>query len=341
MTLRIKLLLPLLTASLTLTACGGSGSDTVDQALNDINDKYKNIEDDIRESYQKVEDKLTDPEKSTAEILKGIFLPEESLDNFLDKLTPEGGKGGLYVGHFIEDSDGDSSDVDIGAAYFDIGNDYAESVYGQLSYQQLSCQNGNTLETNNTTFKTDKAIGGLLSGTLDPAAVLDKDVLNYLKFDALKTSVTAMPFNGQYNEGLDTWGGQYSYQMGIGLGKQLSSNIDNCSVKYTLGNDGDFHVYPLTYKLGTLNPTINGVGSTMSLSWTAQTNTAYTLVSQIDVDKATDRGAGYVRNNLLKQGSPTVFSPVVGATKANYAFVVQAFNSNDELIAYQAIIQDL
>lgn len=339
MTLSPKFLLPLV-ATLTLTACGGSGSDTVDKALNDINDKYQTIEEDIRESYKQVEAKLSDPEKSTAEILKGIFLPEESLDNFLDKLTPEGGKGGLYVGYFIEDNDGDTGDADIGAAYFDIGNDFAESVYGQLSYQQLSCQHSNTLQTNNITLKTDTAIGGVLSGTLDPVAVLDKDVLNHLQFDEIKTRVSAMPFNGQYHHD-NSWRGQYSYELGFDLGKKLSSGIDNCSVQYTLGSDGDFQVYPLTYRLGTLNPTVNGMGSATSLSWTTPNNAAYTLVSQIDVDRATDRGAGYVRNNLLKQGSPAVFSPVVGSTKANYAFVVQAFDSNNQLIAFQAIVQDL
>ena len=83
--------------TIALSACGGSGSETVDNALNDANDSYKNIATDVRAAYKKVEDKLTNKEKSMAEILQSIFLPEDSLDNFLDKITPEGGKGGLYV----------------------------------------------------------------------------------------------------------------------------------------------------------------------------------------------------------------------------------------------------
>ena len=87
--------------TIVLSACGSSGSETVDNALNDANDSYKNIATDVRAAYKKVEDKLTNKEKSMAEILQSIFLPEDSLDNFLDKITPEGGKGGLYVGYFV------------------------------------------------------------------------------------------------------------------------------------------------------------------------------------------------------------------------------------------------
>lgn len=85
--------------TIALSACGGSGSETVDNALNDANDSYKNIAADVRDAYKKVEDKLTNKEKSMAEILQSIFLPEDSLDNFLDKITPEGGKGEIGRAH--------------------------------------------------------------------------------------------------------------------------------------------------------------------------------------------------------------------------------------------------
>ncbi|MGO1857290.1 MAG: hypothetical protein ACTHZF_09385, partial [Psychrobacter sp.] len=126
-----KLLLSVLTASifsLTLSACGSDGDkieEEYDRIEDQINDEYDRLEDSIKEEYKEVEDKLSDDEKSMAEILESIFIPEESFDNFLDKLTPEGGRGGLYVGHFVELNDGNDNDIDIGAVYFDISNDGA------------------------------------------------------------------------------------------------------------------------------------------------------------------------------------------------------------------------
>ncbi len=328
-------------SGLGLLGCGGSGSDSIDTALNTIANKSRNIADDIKASYEQVENKLTNSEKDTATILKSIFLPEESLDVFLDKITPEGGKGGLYVGYFVEENDSDSSDIDIGSVYFDIGNDFAESVYGQMSYQQKACQNLNTLTTENIAIKTDTLISGIFSGTLDPIAKFDNDLLNTLKFDEIKTVVTGMPFNGNWDKNIDSWNGNYTYQLGIKLDKKLSSNIDGCSVQYTLSNQGNFKVYPLYYQLGELNLQFTGVGSAKNLQWSTPNNTAYTLVSQIDIQNATNRGNGFIRNEVISQGQSQFFTPVVHDTTTNYAFVVQAFDQNNQLIGYQAIIQNL
>lgn len=294
MTISKKLALPLVSligSAMLLTACGGSGSETVDNAV--------------------------------------------------DKITPEGGKGGLYVGYFVEDNDGDTSDVDVGATYFDIGKDYASSVYSQMSYQQKACQNSNNLATENLSTKTDRIISGVYSGTLDAAAIFDKDILNHLKFDQLKTNVTAMPFNGKYNDNADRWEGQYTYEMGINFGKKLSSNIDGCAVQYTLGNQGDFHVYPLTYQLGSVNASLNGIGSTATLTWQAPANTALMLVSQLNQSQATSRGNGFVQNRVYKAGDTLSYVPVMSSTAAEYVFVVQAFDTQNKLIGFQTLNKTL
>lgn len=334
-----KLILTTTLSALLLSGCGGSGSETVDNALNDANDRYKNIEADVRDAYQKVENKLTDPEKSMAEILKGIFLPEESLDNFLDKITPEGGKGGLFVGYFVEDSDNDSSDSDVGAVYFDVGNDYAESVYGQMSYQQQACQDLNTLTTENISIKTDTLIGGVLSGKLDPAKIFDNKTSKFLQFDELNTNVIGMPFNGSYNDKNSSWNGQYTLEAGIDFGNKLASANNDCNVTYTLGNQGDFHVFPLNYKLGNLNANIAGTGSVASLMWANPANTDHVLVSQININQATAKGKGFVQTRLLK--NTLQYTPIMTTTPTNYAFVIQAFDTNNQLIGYQAVIKSL
>lgn len=285
-----KLMLPVMTCGV-LTACGGSGSETVDNAL--------------------------------------------------DKITPEGGKGGLYVGYFVEDNDGDTGDMDVGATYFDIGKDYASSVYSQMSYQQKACQNPNTLATTNVSTKTGSIISGMYSGHLDPAAIFDKDILNHLKFDELKTNVTAMPFNGKYNDNNASWSGQYSYEVGANFGKKLSSNIDGCAVQYTLGYQGDFHVYPLTYQLGSLNASLNGIGSTATLAWQAPANTAFMLVSQLDVNQAKSRGNGFVANRVYRPTDSLNFAPIMSQTATEYAFVIQAFDSKNQLIAMQTLNRTL
>lgn len=290
-----KMLLPVLTCGLLLSACGGSGSETVDNAVNDA----------------------------------------------VDKITPEGGKGGLYVGYFVEDNDGDNGDIDVGATYFDIGKDYASSVYSQMSYQQKACQNPNNLATENVSTKTGSIISGIYAGHLDPAAIFDKDILNHLKFDQLKTNVTAMPFNGKYNDGADSWQGQYSYEVGANFGKKLSSNIDGCAVQYTLGFQGDFHAYPVSYQLGNLNAALNGIGSTATLTWQAPANTAVLLVSQIDTTKATSRGDGFVANRVYRPTDIPSFTPIATATATNYVFVVQAFDAQNKLIGFQTVTKTL
>lgn len=89
-----KLVLSLLTVSmlsLTLSACGSDGDkvkEEYDRVEDQVKDEYDRIEDKVKEKYKEAEDKLTDDEKSMAEILESVFLPEESFDNFLDKLTP-------------------------------------------------------------------------------------------------------------------------------------------------------------------------------------------------------------------------------------------------------------
>ena len=115
--------------TLAIAGCGGSDGDKVSR-------EYTRIENQVKDEYKRVENKLTDNEKSMSEILKSVFLPEQSLDRFLDKLTPEGGLGGLYVGHFVELDDGNDGDIDVGAIYFDISEDAAGSVDGRVSYQQ-------------------------------------------------------------------------------------------------------------------------------------------------------------------------------------------------------------
>src|SRR5690606_40469648 len=164
-----KLLLSVLTASIlsiTLSAWCSDGDKVkkeYDRVEEQVRDEYDRVEDKVKKKYEEVEDKLSDDEKSMAEILESVFLPEESLDKFLDKLTPEGGRGVLYVGHFVEIDDGDDSDIDIGAVYFDISKDGAGRVDGSFSYQQQACQENNVLGINSA-IKVDNYIAGKVTG---------------------------------------------------------------------------------------------------------------------------------------------------------------------------------
>ena len=197
-----KLVLSLLTVSmlgLTLSACG-SDSDKIkeeyDRVEDQVKDEYDRIEDKVKEKYKEAEDKLTDDEKSMAEILESVFLPEESFDNFLDKLTPEGGRGGLYVGHFVELNDGDNNDIDIGAVYFDISNQGAGSVDGSFSYQQQACQENNALGINSA-LKIDNYIAGKVTGSLDTLEFLD---VKYVSDLGLETPSLLTTFAGSFEE---------------------------------------------------------------------------------------------------------------------------------------------
>ena len=338
-----KLLLSVLTASilsLTLSACGSDGDKVkkeYDRVEDQVKDEYDRLEDKVKEKYKAVEDKLSDDEKSMAEILESVFLPEESLDKFLDKLTPEGGRGGLYVGHFIEIDDGDNSDIDIGAVYFDISKDGAGSVDGSFSYQQQACQENNALGINSA-IKVDNYIAGKVTGSLDTLEFLD---IKYVSDLGIETPNLLTTFAGNFakNEIGKPWKGSFEYQDGLG-GKNLSSGQDNCNVSYTISDRSNFKTYPLDYKLGNLNLDIIGNGSQKTITWQNPSNTKHVLVSQIDVNKAESGANGYVQN-LVLNNLETQFAPVIPDRSTNYAIVVQAFDANNTLIGYQALVQDL
>lgn len=334
-----KLVLSVLTVSilgLTLSACGSDG-DKVKEEYDRIEDQVKNEYDRVEDKVKEVEDKLTDDEKSMAEILESVFLPEESLDNFLDKLTPEGGRGGLYVGHFVELNDGDNSDIDIGAIYFDISNDGAGSVDGRISYQQQICQQNRTLDVN-TGFKVDNYITGKVTGSLDTAEFLDIKYINDLNLETPNLMTT---FAGSFEDKQTgkPWRGSFEYQDSLG-GTTLSAAEDNCKVTYTLSNRSNFTTYALDYKLGTMMLDITGNGSQKIVTWQNPSNTKQVLVSQINVNKAESGANGYVQNVVLTNNE-TLFTPVIPNISTNYAIVVQAFDANNKLIGYQAVVQDL
>ncbi|MGO3755557.1 hypothetical protein [uncultured Psychrobacter sp.] len=338
-----KLLLSALTlsmASLTLSACGSDGDkvkEEYDRIEDQVKDEYDRIEDKVKEEYKEVEDKLSDDEKSMAEILESVFLPEESLDNFLDKLTPEGGLGGLYVGHFVEIEDGDDSDIDIGAVYFDISKDGVGSVDGSFSYQQQACQENNTLGINSA-IKVDNYIAGKVTGSLDTLAFLDVKYVNDLGIETPNLFTT---FAGSFEKKQTgtPWQGSFEYQDGLG-GQTLTSSEKNCNVTYTISDRSNFKTYPLDYRLGELNVDISGNGSQKVVTWQNPRNTQYILVSQIDINKAETGANGYVQNLVLTAGE-TAFSPLIPASSTNYAIVVQAFDAANDLIGYQAVVQDL
>ena len=330
------LVVALTTGTLGLTACGGSDAE---ETIDRIEAEYDRIADDVKDEYQRVEDKLNDDEKSMAEILESVFLPEESLDEFLDKLTPEGGKGGLYVGHFVELGDGDDDDVDIGAMYFDIPKDGAGSVDGRISYQQQPCQDNNTLATDSA-VKVDNYLTGKLSGSLDTPEFLDIKYVNDLD---IATPNILTTFDGSFKEDLtgEPWSGRFEYQDGLG-GTELSSGKDNCNVSYTLGKQANYVTYPLDYQRGELMAKVIGIGSTARLVWTNPAGTAMALVSQINVNEAGEGANGFVVNQLFKDNDPAgEFSPQVTDTPTNYAFVVQAFDADNRLLGYDAVVMDL
>lgn len=338
-----KLLLSLLTfssLSLALTGCG-SDSDKIKEEYDRIEDQvkgeYDRIEDKVKERYKKVENKLSNDEKSMAEILKSIFLPEESLDNFLDKLTPEGGRGGLYVGHFVEIDDGDNNDIDIGALYFDISAAGAGSVNGSISYQQQACQESNSLGVNSA-IKLDNYIAGKVTGSLDTLKFLDIKYINKL---GIETPNLLTTFSGSFKEKTAgaPWQGSFEYQDYLG-GKKLSSGEANCNVTYTLSDRSNFTTYPLDYKLGDINLNVSGIGNQKTITWQNPVNTQRLLVSQINVNKANAGADGYVQN-LVLINNETQFSPIIPSNPVNYAIVVQAFDSDNKLLGYQAIVLDL
>lgn len=356
----LSLTTAIIVSTLGLSACGGSDadkakeeykrvegqvSDEYDRLEDTVSEEYDRIEDDISDEYKRVEDKLSNDEKSMAEILESIFLPDtykEDLDDFLDKITPEGGQGGLYVGHFVEIDDNDASDVDVGAVYFDIPKAYG-SVDARISYQQLACQENNTLSADGG-IKVDNYLVGTLSGSLDSPEGLD---IRYVRDVGIEKPIELSTFAGEFDDGKAgrPWTGSFEYRDTLDIfGQTLTSTNDNCEVTYTLAPRSNFKAYPLDYHLGDLNLTIEDLMSTPYLAWQVPPTAALSLVSQVNVNEAEKGANGYVVNQVIHHtadSTTAIFQPVATNIPTNYAFVVQTFDTNNDLIGYQAVIADL
>ncbi|MDN6275742.1 hypothetical protein [Psychrobacter sp.] len=109
---------------------------------------------------------------------------------------------------------------------------------------------------------------------------------------------------------------------------------------YTISDRSNFSTYPLDYSLDDMDLDISGNGTQKIVTWDNPRNTQHILVSQIDVDKAETGSNGYVRN-VVFSNLETQFSPVIPNTSTNYAIIVQAFDANNTMIGYEALVQDL
>ena len=203
--------------------------------------------------------------------------------------------------------------------------------------QQQACQENRTLDVN-TGFKVDNYITGKVTGSLDTAEFLDIKYINDLNLETPNLMTT---FAGSFKdkEAGKPWRGSFEYQDSLG-GTTLSAAKGNCKVEYTLSDRSNFSTYALDYKLGAMALDITGNGTQKTVTWKNPANTKLVLVSQIDVNKSETGANGYVQNVVFSNNEKQ-FTPVIPDHSTNYAIVVQAFDANNKLIGYQALIQDL
>ena len=268
---------------------------------------------------------------------------EDILKNGLDQITPESGTG-LYLGYFVENAgaDGQADDVDIGAMFVNVSSGLSSGVSARMSFQQQDCQANNLMESENSLIRTDRVLSGVLKGNLDPMQTLDKDELNRLGFKSPFLGTLTGRFTDKHWKGNYNLTNSYNPVNVVSSNPyRLSSGIDGCSVNYTVAQKGDFHLYPADYQLGNLNVRLTGVGSTQSLTWRNPVNANKILVSQIDVNNAKNKGNGYVQNRVFNNTLNPFYTPKNIGSNVNYAFLVQAFDSNNNLIAYQMIEKTL
>ncbi len=344
------------TTTLGLSGCGGGDKieEEYKRVEGQVSNEYDRLSDKVVNEYKRVEDKLTDDEKDMADILESVFLPDklnEDLDDFLDKITPEGGTGGLYVGHFVEIDDGNTSDIDIGAMYFDIPKAYG-SVTSRISYQQQPCQNADNTLSAKTAIKVDDYVTGTLSGRLDSPEGLDIKYVRDLDITKpIELSTLAGKFDtagANANNRAKAWVGSFEYREALNIyGQTLSSGVAGCNVVYTIAPRSNFKTYPLDYQLGDLGLSLQqaaNTGTSPYLSWSVPKNTTLTLVSQINVNKAKSGANGYALNQVIRStplNDKAIFTPKMTDMPTNYAFVVQAFDANNQLIGFQSLVADL
>lgn len=236
-------------------------------------------------------------------------------DNLVEAISTPGGQ---YFGYYVETDD--IKDPAVGGVYLDIPSREG-NVKGRMSFQYVNCQRTNALE-----IKAQKAAReinfGTASGTIDSVS------------SQVPNNIVNFSFTGAYYRDSQTYQGKYNLLDGA-TGNRVETDCTP-DYSYTLSNKGDWTVYPITKKFPD-NFTVN-INSDL-LSWTNAPSTASTaLISIIDPTAVgTSSSNGFVFQRLLKPVVLQSTSIAALTSGKQYIALIQLFDADNKIVAFQAI----
>lgn len=235
-------------------------------------------------------------------------------DSFVEAINSPGGQ---YFGYYVETDD--NNDPAVGGVYLDIPNKEGD-VKGRMSFQYVDCQRTNALE-----IKAKKATReitlGTASGTIDSVS------------SQVPNNVVNFSFIGDYSRDSKTYNGKYNVLDGA-KGNRIETDC-NPDYSYTLSDKGNWTVYPMAQKFPeNFNVNINSD----LISWAnAPSNASTALVSIIDpAALGTSSSNGFVFQRLIKPVVLQSTSIAALSTGKQYIALIQLFNSNNQIVAFQA-----
>jgi hypothetical protein len=188
--------------------------------------------------------------------------------------APASAPGGLYVGYYQEDPATNPEDPTPGAFSLNLP-DTNSAFTGSMFFTYVGCQTSNVGEVAGT--KTDGALSGTWSGTIDGGA-------------------ESGTYSGSFQSATQSYSGTYNTN-----GGKKSRDIPGC-INYFIAPNGTFEMFAVEAAVPA-GFTVQVAGR--SISWSATSGAALTLVYVLDRAVAQSGGGNPVRWQTVVSGSST------------------------------------
>lgn len=221
------------------------------------------------------------------------------------------GAGGLYFGAYAETAGGTDTDSSVGGMYLQLPSKDAD-FNGRMSFQYQDCQSTNALAISGEKILKQLSIAKI-EGQLDPVNNSDPKVI--------------FSFAGEFDN--NAYRGKYN-RIGALTTSNENRTASGCH-SYVLANKGLWAAWPQntnapsTFQI----KVVNGL-----VTWDPQPNMSKTVVMFLDPDKLTTAGANAFVLQRTVSGIPATTTAPLGSSGKTYRVVVQVFDANNGVIAY-------
>lgn len=222
------------------------------------------------------------------------------------------GAGGLFFGAYAETAGGTDTDSSVGGMYLQLPSKDAD-FNGRMSFQYQDCQSTNALAISGEKILKQLSVAKI-EGQLDLVNSSDPKVI--------------FSFAGEFTNG-NAYQGKYNR-----IGALTTSNENRTAAgchSYVLANKGQWAAWPQN----TNAPSTFLISNSGNMvQWPVLPNMSKTVVMFLDPAKLNTAGANAFVLQRTVSGIPATTAAPLGSAGKTYRVVVQVFDANNGVIAY-------